>query len=170
MIHARPIAWRRKGNRVDDRLSFSWAQTRDFDAVVSLSRQLAAHIEEDAPPLTLELFEAHYVGERAPMRLLIASRQGRVVGMISWVLTHELYSAKTRLYISDLSVDREARGLGVGSALMAQAKNWASAHRVAKLAWEVWRGNSSAKAFYERQGASIDDGAVPYVMALGVAS
>ena len=86
--------------------------------------------------------------------------------MISWTLTHELYSADTRVYISDVSVDRAARRQGVGAALMAQVKVWARTHNASKLGWEIWYRNSAAKGFYERLGASVDKEAIPFVLAL----
>ncbi len=100
------------------------------------------------------------------MRLLLAVRDSRIVGLISWTLTHELYSADARVYISDVSVDHAARGQGIGAALMAEVKAWARAHNASKLGWEVWHRNLPARAFYERLGASVDQEAIPYVLAL----
>jgi GNAT superfamily N-acetyltransferase len=145
-------------------VSFRRATTGDFDAVLDLASQLALHIEENVPPLTRERFRSCYVGDAAPMHLLLAVRAGHVVGMIAWTLTHELYSGHARVYISDLSVDRTVRGQGVGGALMAEVKTWARAHRADKLAWEIWRHNHTAKAFYRSMGAEIDEGAVPFVV------
>ena len=147
-------------------LVFRWAGASDFDAVLDLASQLARHIEADKPSLTVTQFETYYLSAHAPMHLLLALHDGRVVGMISWTLTHELYSADTRVYISDVSVDCAARGQGVGSALMAQAQAWARAHQAAKLGWEVWHRNFEAKAFYERLGASMDKEAISYVLTL----
>jgi GNAT superfamily N-acetyltransferase len=147
-------------------LTFRYAAAADFRAVLDLACQLARQIEAEAPPLTVAQFETYYVSSHGPMRLLLAVQEGRVVGMISWTLTHELYSADTRVYISDVSVDLAARGQGIGAALMAEVKVWARAHNVSKLGWEVWHQNSTAKAFYERLGASIDEEAIPYVLKL----
>jgi GNAT superfamily N-acetyltransferase len=88
-----------------------------------------------------EQFETYYVNPRAPMHLLLALNDGRIVGMISWTLTHELYSADTRVYISTVSIESTARSQGVGSALMDQVKIWARAHNAQKLGWEVWHRN-----------------------------
>ena len=148
------------------RLTFRFADAADFAAVVELACQLANHIEAEIPPLTAAQFERYYVTPDAPMRLLLAVDENRVVGMISWTLTHELYSADTRVYISDLSVDRAARGQGIGKALLAEVVTWARAQGAPKLGWEVWHRNFSAKAFYERLGAFIDQEAVPYVLEL----
>ena len=147
-------------------LTFRYAEAADFDAVLELASQLARQIEADDPPLAAAQFETYYVSPDAPMRLLLAIHDSRVVGMISWTLTHELYSADARVYISDVSVDHAARGQGVGAALMAEVKAWARVHNASKLGWEVWHRNFVAKAFYERLGASIDREAISYVLAL----
>jgi GNAT superfamily N-acetyltransferase len=148
-------------------LTFRRAEVSDFEAVLDLAGQLASQIEEEMPPLTLAQFETYYLHSHAPMRLLLALHDERVVGMISWTLTHELYSAHTRVYISDVSVDRTVRGQGVGAALMAEVKAWARSHNASKLGWEeVWSRNFGAMAFYEKLGACIHEEAVPYVLTL----
>lgn len=147
-------------------LTFRYAATQDFEAVLELASQLAIYIEAATPSLTVADFHTFYLGSHAPMRLLLAIRESRVVGMISWTLTHELYSANTRAYISDLAVDCSVRGQGVGVALMSEVKTWARANNVSKLGWEVWHKNVVAKKFYERLGASIDEEAIPYVLKL----
>ncbi len=155
-----------KGDRVSNRLTFRQACAEDFTAVLDLACQLAAHIEAARPPLTAQQFETFYLRPDAPMRLLLAVMHDRVAGMISWTLTHELYSADARVYISDLAVDLAARGRGVGAALMMEVIAWAHAHGADKLGWDVWRHNETAKAFYESIGGHIDPEALPYVLDL----
>ena len=147
-------------------LTFRFAVAEDFAAVLELACQLASQIEAPLPPLTSDQFEQYFIRPHAPMHLLLALCEGRILGMISWTITHELYSAETRVYISDVSVDRAARGQGIGKALMAEVKCWARANRASKLGWEVWHRNFDAKAFYERLGASVDNEAIPYVLSL----
>jgi GNAT superfamily N-acetyltransferase len=147
-------------------LSFRKAQERDFAAVRGLAEALASHIEAPPPPLTLERYLAFYVRDHAPMHLVLALRENRVVGMIAWVLTHELYSARACVYVSDIAVHVEARGQGVGKALMAQAKAWGRAHGAGKLAWDVWDRNVTARKFYQRLGAVIDSEAIGHVLTL----
>lgn len=149
-----------------DKLAFRYATAEDFGSVLELASQLAIQIEAEIPPLTTAQFEAYYLRPHAPMRLLLAIHKSRAVGMISWTLTHELYSADTRVYISDVSVDRSFRGQGVGAALMDEVKAWARANDASKLGWEVWHKNFAAKAFYERLGASMDEEAIPYALTL----
>ena len=149
---------------MDNEWTFRPAQANDFAAVVSLACQLAAHIEAETPPLTFEQFQANYLRPDATMRLLLAVDHDHVVGMVSWTVMHELYSADRRVYISDLAVDRSARGLGVGASLMKEVVTWAAAHGVQKLGWDVWRHNETAKAFYKSVGGHVDEEALPYVL------
>ncbi len=126
---------------MSNNLTFQFAAAADFEAVLHLACQLAKQIEVGAPPLTFAQFERYYLALHAPMRLLLAIHEDRVVGMISWTLTHELYSADARVYISDVAVDSAARGQGIGKALMAEVTAWARAHNASKLGWEVWYRN-----------------------------
>ena len=82
------------------------------------------------------------------MHLLLALRKDRILGMISWTLTRELYSADTCVYISDLSVDCAARCQGIGAALMAQVKARAHTHGAQKLSLEVWHRGLTAGRLY----------------------
>lgn len=151
---------------MDGTTTFRRAVAADFAAVLELARQLASHIEASPPALTQAQYERFYLAADAPMRLLLAVDGDRVTGMIAWTLTHELYSADTRVYISDLAIDRSARGRGLGAALMGEVIAWARAHGASKLGWDVWRHNATARAFYARIGGHVEDEALPYVMTL----
>jgi GNAT superfamily N-acetyltransferase len=151
---------------MSEAISCRWAQESDFEAVRDLSAQLARHIEADDPALTVDAFCSSHVGPDAPMKLLLAERGGRVAGLAAWTVVHELYSGGAGLYISDLVVDRAARGEGVGHALMEVVKAWARAAGIRKLGWDVWHANASAMAFYDGLGASADSETVPYRLTL----
>ena len=58
------------------------------------------------------------------------------------------------LYIDDLCVDESARGQGVGKALFAHVKEQAALLGCHNITLNVWEGNDSAKAFYEKLGLS----------------
>ena len=94
-----------------EELSIRKAREEDFAAVRGLAEALAAHIEEPPPPLTHERYLAFYVRDDAPMQLFLAQRGDDVVGLIAWVLTHELYSADLCLFVIDVAVSSDARGL-----------------------------------------------------------
>lgn len=56
------------------------------------------------------------------------------------------------LYIDDLCVDENARGQRVGKQLYDYTKDYAKQIGCDNLTLNVWEGNDSARAFYDRQG------------------
>ena len=59
------------------------------------------------------------------------------------------------LYIDDLCVSGENRGKGVGSKLYEYVKNYSKNIGCRSLTLNVWEGNDSARAFYERGGLFV---------------
>lgn len=56
------------------------------------------------------------------------------------------------LYIDDLCVDEGARGRHVGTALFGHIKRFAQESGCREITLNVWRGNDSARAFYDKMG------------------
>lgn len=56
------------------------------------------------------------------------------------------------LYIDDLCIDEKQRGKGVGKALYDHVLSFARASGCYNVTLNVWAGNDSAFAFYQRQG------------------
>jgi GNAT superfamily N-acetyltransferase len=151
---------------MNDQITCRWADEGDFDEVLGLAGQLARHIEERPPELTFRAYCASHVGPEAPMKLLLAEQDRRVVGLAAWTVVYELYTGGAGLYVSDLVVDQAVRGQGVGLALMDGVKAWARAAGIRKLGWDVWCANFSAMGFYDGLGAAPDREVVPYRLVL----
>jgi GNAT superfamily N-acetyltransferase len=64
-------------------------------------------------------------------------------------------AAARTLHIADLYVDRGARQLGVGTALMKSVGRIAREAGAGELIWSVYRGNNLATKFYEKLGAQL---------------
>ena len=59
---------------------------------------------------------------------------------------------KKTLYIDDLCVDENARGEHISKKLYEYTKDYAKEIGCHNLTLNVWEGNDSARAFYDRQG------------------
>ena len=59
------------------------------------------------------------------------------------------------LYVDDLCVDGDARGKGIGSALFEYVKEFARKNGCYEVTLNVWEGNDAARAFYEKQGMTV---------------
>jgi GNAT superfamily N-acetyltransferase len=77
---------------------------------------------------------------------------GRVVGMLTishrWTLWHRGPCA----LIEELVVDEEARGQGLGRALIQAAIDWAQAEGCSEIEVSTEEDNADAQAFYRRLG------------------
>lgn len=133
------------------------ARRGDALAISRLAGGLARHVEDPDPALTPDRVVALGFGPRRLTRYLVATRAGTVVGMAAFGSHVDLHMNLPTLYLSDLAVDPGARGVGVGRLLMAALARQALSHG-ALLRWEVWRGNTTAMAFYKTLGATCLDG------------
>ena len=87
---------------------------------------------------------------------LVAELDGRVVGHLFLEFREHPVFVRAALrpyaYVAELFVREEARGGGVGTALMREAERIAAARGVGRLMVEVLAGNAMAEAFYARRG------------------
>ncbi len=63
----------------------------------------------------------------------------------------------TTLYIDDLCVDKNCRGLGVGKTLFKHVVSFAKEKGFYDVTLNVWEGNDNAKFFYEKMGMFIKE-------------
>ena len=93
-------------------------------------------------------------GEQAVCTILLARRDGAAVGYLTYSMALWGEDLRPFLYVADLFVSAPARGTGVGMALMQRARHIATDAGAGRMLWGVWDRNPSARAFYERLGAT----------------
>jgi N-acetylglutamate synthase-like GNAT family acetyltransferase len=91
------------------------ANQEDNAAVVALVQDLAHWSGEQSPisPAYVEQYLAH-----PGSYLLMAEQEGEIVGLLSYSIRPSLYHAGDCCLIEELVVRQDARGAGVGSALV----------------------------------------------------
>jgi len=87
---------------------------------------------------------------------LLAERDGRDVGYLTWVRCYGIWRGADYLNLDDLFVDESVRGLGAGAALMRRFGQVAAEQGLAAR-WEVKSDNLDARRFYARLGAEQED-------------
>jgi GNAT superfamily N-acetyltransferase len=83
--------------------------------------------------------------------LVAEDDRGRRLGFIRVTEEHDYYAGACG-HISDVVVAREARGRGVGTALLAAAEEWARKRAYRLLTLNVFVDNTGARSVYERAG------------------
>ncbi|NEU09041.1 GNAT family N-acetyltransferase [Flavihumibacter sp. R14] len=83
----------------------------------------------------------------------IAEAGGRIAGMVVYYFI--AYTAENRpsIYIKELFVDEDFRGLKIGEMLMKAVAGEAETYDCASIKWTVARWNADGMRFYERLGA-----------------
>ena len=117
------------------------AEPGDLDALVALEERSFA-----GDRMSRAQYRRHL--DSASALVLIASRQHRLLG--SAVLFLRKRSVNARLY--SLAIDAEARGQGIGAALLQACMQAARSRHCTALRLEVRTDNAAAIGLYERAG------------------
>lgn len=99
--------------------------------------------------------------DAAPARILLAERDGVLLGYAQWQLGEAPIAARHPIELKRLYADPDSIGAGIGRRLFDAVRADALA-QAADLLWLcVYAGNDRARRFYARQGL-IEIGRVPY--------
>ena len=83
----------------------------------------------------------------------IAEADGAPVGFALWFYNYSTFRGRHGIYLEDLFVVPEARGLGAGKALLRRLAQRCQDEGLARLEWSVLDWNAPAIAFYDSLGA-----------------
>ncbi len=84
--------------------------------------------------------------------VLFGARDGRIVGAAVCVWSFSTFTGRPSVNLHDFSVLPEARGLGVGTALLRELERRARERGAAKMTLEVHDSNHAARRLYSRFG------------------
>ena len=84
----------------------------------------------------------------------MAEADGRPVGFALWFYNYSTFRGRHGIYLEDLFVVPEARGLGAGKALLRRLAQRCVEEGLARLEWAVLDWNAPSIAFYDSLGAS----------------
>ncbi len=130
----------------------------DVPVLLALVRALAVYEREpDAVKASDADFQAALFGDGAVAEAVLAEQDGVAVGMALWFRNFSTWTGKPGLYLEDLFVVPEARGLGIGKALLVHLAGIAVARGYGRFEWSVLDWNAPAIGFYKALGATAQD-------------
>ena len=139
-------------------ISIRFATPDDLPLIADLIRALAeyeklAHeVRFDEAVLGAKLF-----GARPYAEVIIGEIDGAPQGFALFFHNFSTFEGKPGVYLEDLFVRPEARGSGLGKALLAQLAALAVERDCARLEWSVLDWNEPAIGFYKKLGARLMD-------------
>ncbi len=105
-----------------------------------------ASVPDDVTRLTF----GRLTGGADPMGGFLAFREGRAVGMVNWIMHRSCWTAGDYCYLQDLFAAPEARGLGVGRALIEAVYAKAKESGCSRVYWLTHETNQEAMKLYDR--------------------
>jgi len=134
------------------------ATRADVRTILTFIRALAAYEREpDAVSATEEDLLRHGFGAQPYYSCLIAEQDGVPAGFALYFYDYSTWLGRPGLYLEDLFVHPEFRGLGIGKALLERVAAIAIEKGCARLKWEVLDWNTPAIDFYTAMGAEFMD-------------
>ena len=131
----------------------------DLQLIAALIRELAEY-ERLAHEVRFddEHLAAHLFGPRRYAEVIIGEIDGSPQGFALFFHNFSTFEGRPGLYLEDLFVRPEARGAGVGKALLGELARLAVERGCARLEWSVLDWNAPSIGFYRALGArSMDD-------------
>lgn len=128
----------------------------DVSAIMRLIHELA--LFEKAPNEVIaseETLLKSGFGENPLFISWVAEMQGNVVGMALCYIRYSTWKGPL-LYLEDLVVTENARGMGIGKVLFEQCIDFAKARNYSRMVWQVLDWNEPAIEFYRRYQASFE--------------
>ncbi|MCI4590864.1 GNAT family N-acetyltransferase [Sphingobium sp. BYY-5] len=120
----------------------------DFIVALADYERLAHAVKADRERL------AHYLfGPRPMAEVLIAEHDGAAIGFALFFHNFSTFEGRPGIYLEDLFVLPQTRGLGAGKALLARLAQLAVERDCARLEWSVLDWNAPSIAFYHTLGA-----------------
>jgi GNAT superfamily N-acetyltransferase len=134
------------------------ATPQDAALILRFIRELAEFEREpDAVKATEESLKHALFGERSA-EAVIAEQEGKPMGFALFFHNFSTWTGRKGLYLEDLYVTPEARGSGVGTALLRHLAGIALDRDCGRFEWAVLDWNTPAIDFYTAMGAeSLDE-------------
>lgn len=142
------------------------ARREDTPAIVGLIAELALYERQPEDcHAEARLLEEHLFGPRPYAEAIVAEAGTEMIGFALFFHNYSTWLTRPGLYLEDLYVKPERRGLGAGRALFARLAEIAVARGCGRMEWSVLTWNEPAIGFYRALGAVSMDGWRTYRLA-----
>jgi GNAT superfamily N-acetyltransferase len=109
--------------------------------------------EVDIPAATTDVTWARLHDPNEPMGVLGAYVDGRLVGIVHYIFHRSTWTTSGYCYLQDLFTAEEARGHGVGRALIEAVYEKAKAAGASRVYWLTHETNTTAQILYDKVAA-----------------
>ena len=138
---------------MNSHLKIRTAQKEDAALVLSFIKKIADYEKmSDQVIATVETLE-EFVFERNAAQVFLAEYNDEPAGFALFFENFSTFIGRTGLYLEDLFVDPDKRGLGIGKALFQAVAAEAERRGCQRMEWTCLDWNTPSIEFYRRMGA-----------------
>lgn len=148
-----------------EKLTFRPAGEEDCGLILDFIRRLAAYEKMSGEVTATEALLREWIFEKGKAEVLFACLEGREIGFALFFHNFSTFLGRAGLYLEDLYVLPEFRGLGYGKALLTELARIACSRGCGRLEWSCLDWNRHAIDFYLSLGAERMDEWTVYRMA-----
>ncbi len=105
--------------------------------------------EEELPQEVTDIVWSRFLDPNEPMHALVAEADGKLLGLVHYLFHRNTWMANDVCYLEDLFTAEDARGKGVGRALIEAVYERASAAGSTRVYWLTHETNKTAQALYD---------------------
>ena len=137
----------------EQKLNIRKAQKEDAALVLEFIKKIAEYEKmSDQVIATVETLE-EFVFDKGAAEVLIAEYEGKAVGFALYFENFSTFKGRTGLYLEDLFVDKDMRGLGIGKKLFQAVAAEADRRGCPRMEWTCLDWNQPSIDFYHYMGA-----------------
>ena len=130
------------------------ATETDVPAILELIEALADYERlRDACVATADRLRETLFGSAPKAEVILAESEGVVAGFALFCTNYSTFLAQPGIWLEDLFVRPEFRGLGIGKQLLARLAQLAVERNCGRVEWAVLDWNAPSIGFYESLGA-----------------
>lgn len=143
----------------EDKLVIREATPEDIPELLKLTYELAEYEKlSHVIKLSAEMLQTCLFGTRRYAEVLMAEYDGKVAGHALFFYNYSTFEGKPGIYLEDLFVRPDFRGLGIGKKVLLSIIARAKKEGCARVEWAVLDWNENARNFYKKIGAvPLDD-------------
>ena len=93
---------------------------------------------------------ARFLDPAEPVHALVAERDGALLGLAHYLFHRSTIQVEPSCYLQDLFTATEARGLGVGRALIQRVYELAQSAGAPRVYWQTHESNATAMRLYDQ--------------------
>jgi GNAT superfamily N-acetyltransferase len=102
------------------------------------------------PPTVTETTWSRFFDPKEPVHALVAEEGGRLIGLVHYLFHRSTISIPLTCYLQDLFTAEDARGSGIGRALIEAVYARAKQAGSPRVYWQTHETNTVARALYDR--------------------